>query len=174
MSEPPDMARGRLSIRAAAMKDCRKAWEWRNARAARAASFTTREIPYEEHQVWFARALVDPRLQFFIVLHDRRPVGYVRFVIKGENAEISVGIDPQEQGNGYGTTAIALASGLMLAKPVRRIVAHVKTGNPASRRAFERAGFSLHGIMQIAGTEAWELIFDGQSEPAHEPSPATV
>ncbi|HEV2358016.1 MAG TPA: GNAT family N-acetyltransferase [bacterium] len=166
------MTRRRVSVRAAAMEDCRRVWEWRNARGSRAASFTTREIPYAEHQEWFARAVVDPGVRFFIVLCDGRAVGYVRFVISGEDAEISVGIDHEEQGKGYGTAAIAIASQVVLAGQVLRIIAHVKTSNPASRTAFERAGFFLGGTTRIAGVEAWELVSHRKTDSADGRRPA--
>jgi len=174
MSEGPDAARGGVTVRAAGPEDCRRIWEWRNEREARAASFTTREVPYEEHRAWFTRAIADPRVRLFVVLRRGRAIGYVRFAIEGEDAEISVSLDPRERGKGYGAAAIAVASDLMLAGPVRQVVAHVKTANPASRTAFERAAFTLRGTRQIAGAEAWELTYRGRAahDPAAAPAPS--
>ncbi len=150
-----------VSIRLAERDDCLRVWEWRNEQATREASFDTRNILYQQHESWFSRKLVDPQTLFFIVLNDdKRAVGYVRFELAGQKAEISISIDRQERGKSYGTKAIAIASDHLFATtPVRRIFACVKTDNSASRAAFERAGFTLEGVRRISGVEAWELIY---------------
>jgi len=159
MTERPDAARGPVAVRPATLEDVRRVWEWRNDPEARGASFTTREIPFEEHRDWFARAVADPRRRMFVILAHGRAVGYVRFTLDDDRAEISVGVDALERGRGYGTVAIGIASDLVLTGPVRRVVAHVKTDNPRSRATFERAGFVLDGTAQIAGVDAWVLVY---------------
>jgi len=173
MPDRSDATRDRVAIRAATLEDVRQMWEWRNDPGARAVSFTTREIPFEEHRAWFTRAVADARLRLFVILADGRAVGYVRFAVEGDGAEISVGVDARDRGRGYGTAAIAIASDLMLAGPVRSIVAHVKTDNPGSRGAFERAGFVLGGTVQIDGVEAWALVYRGRPVGAEGPMTAT-
>ena len=164
MTERPDAACGPVAIRAATLEDAKLVWEWRNDPEARAASFTTREIPFEEHRDWFARALADPQRRMFVILAHNRPVGYVRFAVEDDRAEISVGVDALERGRGYGTAAIGIASDLVLTGAVRRVVAHVKTDNPKSRATFVRAGFMLDGTAQIAGTDAWVLVYHGRGD----------
>jgi RimJ/RimL family protein N-acetyltransferase len=87
----------------------------------------------------------------------------VRFDITQGQAEISVSIDKNERGKGYGPAVIKRGSDyLMATEPVHRIVAQMKRDNPASMIAFERAGFALGGFRQIEGVEAYEMIYEGR------------
>lgn len=162
MPEPmPDQ----ISLRHATLEDCRRIWEWRNEEATREASFNTSYIPYEEHERWFSRRLSDPHTRIFIVMNAQgREIGYVRFEIREGQAEISVSIDKDKRGKGYGVAAIKSGSDHLLAsEPVQRIIAHIKRDNPASMAAFGRAGFVLQGYKQIADVEAYEMIYEGKA-----------
>ena len=45
---------------------------------------------------------------------------------------------------------------------MKRIVAYIKLGNPASKVAFERAGFVLQGYRQVEGVESYEMVYEGK------------
>ena len=160
-----DSGSGRVILRPASRRDCRRLWEWRNEQAAREASFNEGYIPYKQHEHWFACRLADPNASIFIALNaDGCEVGYVRFDIVGEEAEISVSIDKAKRGRGYGMAAIKIGSDHFLkTKPVQRIVAHVKRTNTSSAAVFERAGFVLRGYRQTGGIEACELVYEGKT-----------
>jgi RimJ/RimL family protein N-acetyltransferase len=76
----------------------------------------------------------------------------VRFDRSGDEAEISILVAPDHQAAGAGTQAIREATELQLAaRPaLRRVVAKVSAENEASRRGFERAGYTAAG-----GDGAW-------------------
>lgn len=160
-----DPVSDRVTIRPASPEDCRRLWKWRNEQAAREASFNVEYIPYEEHERWFACMLTDPNASIFIAMNSNgRKVGYVRFDIVGEEAEISLSIDKAERGAGYGIAAIKIGSDhLLKTKPVQRIVAYIKRTNTSSTAVFKRAGFALRGYRQIAGIEACELVYEGKT-----------
>jgi RimJ/RimL family protein N-acetyltransferase len=63
------------------------------------------------------------------------------------SVEIGYGLAQPYRGRGYATeTADALAAWLLTVPGVRRVVASaLRTGNPASRRVLEKAGFHLEG-----------------------------
>jgi UDP-2,4-diacetamido-2,4,6-trideoxy-beta-L-altropyranose hydrolase len=160
-----EQASHQLTLRRAGVEDSRRLWEWRNEQATREASFNTEHIPFEEHERWFLRKLPDPQMQI-LVAEDREghEIGYVRFDIRDGEAEISVSVDENQRGKGYGTAMIKAGSEYLLsAKRAERIIAHIKRVNPASVFAFERAGFTVRGYMQIAGVDACEMVYEGKA-----------
>ncbi len=161
----PEPASIHVTFRPAVSEDCRRLWEWRNEQATRESSFSAEYISFEEHERWFTRKLAGPNVRIFIAVNARgREVGYVRFNIVGEEAEISVSIDQDERGKGYGTAAIRGGSNhLLMSGSVRRIIAHIKRDNPTSLVSFQRAGFTLRGHKQIAGVDAYEMIYEGEA-----------
>lgn len=159
----------RITLRPAVPEDCRRLWTWRNEQATREASFNVEYIPYEEHERWFTCRLTDPNTPILIAVNAKgREVGYVRFDIVGEEAEISISIDKAERGTGYGIAAIKTGSDYLLTtKPVERIVAYIKRANTPSMAVFEQAGFGLRGYRQIAGVEAYEMVYEAKrSDPS--------
>src|SRR5437899_695344 len=93
-----------VALRPATWEDSRRIWEWRNEEATREASFNTGEVSYEEHERWFSRKLVDPNTRIFIVADlQGGELGYLRFDIKDNEAEISVTIDKNKRRSGYGS-----------------------------------------------------------------------
>jgi len=160
----PEAASSDVTLRPACEADCQRLWEWRNDPMARAVSFHCEPISYEEHQRWFAQKLRDPSLRIFIVLDAHgEAVGYVRFNIAGPQAEISVALDHRQRGKGYGAVAIQRAAEhLLRTGAAQRIVAQIRPDNPASLRAFQRAGFLVRPPPSELGRDTWEAIYEGR------------
>lgn len=150
-----------VTLRSVTREDCRNLWEWRNDPTTRTQSFHTEEIPFKEHERWFQKKWNAPDTRIFIILNPQgRQVGYVRFRVKGSDAEVSVSLDAKERGNGYGPAAIRSGVDRLLSEGVaRRVVAFVKSGNPVSAAAFERAGFVRTGVRDVSGVEALEMVY---------------
>lgn len=134
-----------IALRPAGPGDAQAIWEWRNEPAARAASFSSQEIPWEAHARWYAERLGDPALRLLVVADaaSGEEAGYVRFAVHRDTAEISVALGAAARGRGTGRAAIAGGSAWLFAEvpAVRRIVARIKPSNEASLRAFRAAGF---------------------------------
>jgi len=164
-----------VRLRPAAPDDCRRIWEWRNEQSTREASFNKDPIPFEEHERWFGQKMTDPLTRIFVVLNrDGQEIGYLRFDITGDEAEISISIDRTQRGKGYGIAAIKIGSDQILAtEPVRRIVARILRGNDASIAAFQQSGFVLRGYNQTVGVDACELTYEGSSDTSPGPRDAT-
>ena len=154
-----------IGLRLATAADCRRLWEWRNEPTVRAMSLNVAEIPYVDHERWFARKLGDPSTRILVVEDGAgRAIGYVRFDVTGAEAFINVCIDAAERGKGYGVSAIARASDdLVTTSAVRRVVAQVKQANAASTAAFTRAGFSVERWCTVSGDEVCELVYPGRA-----------
>src|SRR5690606_32802006 len=68
-----------VSFRNATESDARLLWEWANDPVARAASFSSAPIPWEEHEGWFRRRLVQGDPLYLAVDDHQMPLGVVRF-----------------------------------------------------------------------------------------------
>jgi len=137
------MSRG-LVLREARIEDARALLEWRNDPETRARSFTTAEVPGDEHMEWLRRVLSDPEITLYIAELDGVRVGTVRLErnrVPGGLCEISWTVAPGARGRGIGKKMVAGAvSGLSVAATAR-----IRHGNTASERIARAAGFRLEG-----------------------------
>ena len=88
---------------------------------------------------------------FFIVeKKDGTKIGHVGGYMGGRTSlEIGYALVPSERGKGYGTEAIQMmVDYLFLKTDFVRIQAPAATGNIASQKALEKAGFSKEGLMR--------------------------
>jgi UDP-2,4-diacetamido-2,4,6-trideoxy-beta-L-altropyranose hydrolase len=74
---------------------------------------------------------------------EDKPIGQVRFdILDDKYAEISISLDGNHRGRGYGTLLINLGvEALLRQTPVKAIHAWIKPYNIASCKAFEKAQF---------------------------------
>ena len=153
----------RISLRPATHNDCRQLWDWRNEATTRAASFDSTPIPYQDHESWFSRKITAEFSGIFIVIDSGAcQVGYVRFNVEANEAEISISIDNAHRGKGYGTSAIRQASDNVLAlNSIDQVIAYIKEDNPASISAFRAAGFTLLRTQELSGTSAYVMTYKG-------------
>jgi UDP-2,4-diacetamido-2,4,6-trideoxy-beta-L-altropyranose hydrolase len=149
-----------LKLRSVRESDCRLLFAWAEDPVARAASFHSAPISWEDHSRWFAERLRDPQSVIYIGENAAgEPVGVVRFQIKGDTAVLSVNVAPEFRGQGWGRELIAFSTRLLVrARPIRRIDAFVKPENQASIRLFEASGFRRAvGMEKVANQDA--LLF---------------
>jgi RimJ/RimL family protein N-acetyltransferase len=89
------------------------------------------------------------------------PLGQVRFDVNGAEAVISISLDAEYRGYGYGSRIImSAAQKLFQTYQVQVIHAYIKQGNQASTRAFLKAGFLEDGNNLLGGEHAKHLILD--------------
>lgn len=128
-----------MILRKATLDDKEDLLRWRNDALTVANSFDSREIPFQEHEVWFNKALRDPNRLLLIGLEDDNKIGMVRFDCHGGYYEISINISPDFRGQGKGMQL--LNESLHWVKG--RVLARVKKENLSSIRFFEKAGFGF-------------------------------
>jgi len=132
-----------LRFRQAVEADADIVFSWRNSKAVRLCSFDSREISWQEHQDWFRQSLERTDRCLLVAQDAQIPVGVLRFDRTNEAVEVSVFLDPALTGRGYGTAilqaGVAWAKKNLVGAKVMR--AQIKPNNPASSRAFEKAGF---------------------------------
>jgi len=156
----------RLRLRLVREEDCKKIWEWANDPDVRAVSFLSEPVPWEEHLKWFRSKLNNNDCLFLVCLESEDlPIGQVRFDIMREEKEavISVSVDRNYRGKGYGSAMIRLASQMLFGlSGVNTIHAYIKQNNEPSIRAFMKAGYRKSGVTMIKGHQAVHLILERQ------------
>jgi UDP-2,4-diacetamido-2,4,6-trideoxy-beta-L-altropyranose hydrolase len=152
-----------LRLRLARESDCRLLFEWAQDPAARAASFHSAAIFWDEHVRWFGERLQDRDSVLYIGENAAGvPLGLVRFQIKGDEAVLSVNVAPGFRGEGWGRELIRFSTrSLVRTHSVRRIKAFVKPDNQASVRLFEASAFRRAGKERVANQDA--LLFSWES-----------
>lgn len=140
-----------VRLRPARAADADRLFIWRNDPETRRASFNGAEVTRLEHERWLASALVRPDRRLYVALVDGVEAGAVRLDLAGEEAEVSVTVAPEWRGRGVGGLALrAVAAEAFGALGLHRLTAKIKQSNPASRGAFERAGFRVIADGEIA------------------------
>ncbi len=151
-----------LKIRPVEEEDCRLLWEWVNDPQVRSSSFRPGPISWEEHRVWFGSKRRDAGCFHYLVTDERqRPVGQVRFDrLPDGSVETDISIARDFRGRGIGSRMLHLAcEALSKTGGIRKVVAYIRPENKASRKVFQKAGFSFQGKNQVNGCEAfrWDL-----------------
>ncbi len=132
-----------IKIRFAKKEDCEWLWKLVNDTEVRKASFSKDYIPWKKHLEWFKSKLKDPNIIIYIGLDNRgKPFGQVRFEIDSREAEISVSIDKEYRGKGYGSRLIKKTClSLFASTEIETISANIRIGNEKSIKSFKKVGF---------------------------------
>ena len=156
-------------LRLASVEDRRLLWEWANDPEVRAASFTSDVIPWETHAAWFDNKIAEMELggsrqsQIWIGEDEEEaPAGQIRFDRRSDGGW-DVGVSVARAMRGRGLAAEMIAQGvrkLRLEHPGAVVHAFIRVSNPASQKAFERAGFRNAGRTMTGGHEATHFVFE--------------
>ncbi len=132
--------------------DARLVMEWRNDPA------TLRQFFHQTPKVWehFRREFRDdyfqhPHLPPLFAAAGGERVAFVRCLpYPGRRAacDVSINVAPERRGRGIGAAVLRALSGVLRAAGIEEIVAEIRPGNVASRRAFEAAGFTFWDATQ--------------------------
>ena len=149
-----------ITLRPVQKRDCRLLWEWANDPDVRAASFHPDAIPWEDHVAWFQSKLADPNSVLRLgVLPGDSPVGVLRFDCHREETGISICLDRNHRGRGFGSRLIQLGCRELFATTdVVLIHAYIKPDNLASLRTFAKAGYEDAGEQDVAGCNAKHMV----------------
>jgi UDP-2,4-diacetamido-2,4,6-trideoxy-beta-L-altropyranose hydrolase len=157
----------KIRLREAIESDSQLLFEWANDAEARASSFSSAPIPWEQHEAWFAEKLHKlGALMFIAVNGEETPIGLLRCDILDKSAVLSVNVDRQFRGRGYGIAILSLGlEELFRATRVEKIMAYVKPENLASVRLFTKSGFTQGERNVIDGHAA--IVFVLEKSPLH-------
>ncbi|MCJ8166371.1 UDP-2,4-diacetamido-2,4,6-trideoxy-beta-L-altropyranose hydrolase [Pontibacter sp. E15-1] len=132
-----------LHLREASSDDLELLFAWANDPDVRKHSFNNSLINLENHTQWFHSVLKNENTLLYIAESDGTPAANIRFTLSGEQALISYSIAADFRGKGLGHTVLQKGiQALRASSPtVKTAQGMVQPGNPASIRAFEKAGF---------------------------------
>lgn len=131
-------------LRPAMDEDCRDLWIWRNDPAVRKWCLTGGDIKYEDHEKWFKEKKDDKNVKIYILEESNTgKAGQARFDECGEDAYISVNLNPEYFGRGIGSKLIKTATSTYLEEnpSIKEVIAEIKPDNIASVTAFQKAGY---------------------------------
>lgn len=151
----------KIWYRKAGAEDVKLYYDWANDVSVRSNSYHSEAISYENHEKWFSAKIKEENCSMLVFQnHDNSNIGQVRIQKSDENtAIIGVSTDENHRGKGYATKMIAQASDAFLAKnPEICISAYIKLDNPASAKAFEKAGYTLFETLKFEGVESFHYI----------------
>lgn len=159
-----------LVVRRATELDSRSIFNWRNDELTRAASLSTTEISWQDHQTWFGLAIGDERLAIYIVeaqVSDCSEIGMCRFdlIASDQAAEVSINLNPRFRGRGLGTHVLHAAISLFQVEHplISELRARIKIENIPSLKIFLTEGFcessETEGVIQL------QKSLDGQASP---------
>jgi len=156
-----------LHIRRAREDDCQQLWKWANDPDVRAVSFSSEQIPWEQHIEWFRSKLNNPACVLQIATCGEIPAGQIRYDLDGDQAVVSISLDREFRGKGYGSPLIwRSAQELFDTTAVTIINAYVKQANETSVRAFEKAGYRNVEQTTAEGDEALHLVLNRSGKNA--------
>jgi RimJ/RimL family protein N-acetyltransferase len=142
-----------VRLRRARWTDRKMAFRWANDPAARAASFHEEAIPQRVHRRWFHASLRGARLLHVVELGSEA-IGITRLDRVGDDedaAEVGIVLAPEHRGRGLALPALRALQQLATDARIHRLIARIRADNAASRRVFEKSGFTRTGEETIHG-----------------------
>lgn len=132
-----------LSVRPTTSEDAFDVWRLANEPAVRANSFRPEAIPLDAHLAWFSAQLERSDSRYWVVEVGGVLAAQVRYVRGPDGAaEVHFSVRGAFRGKGLGTLALRrTASDACRGLASRMLRGVVIAPNPASERAFEKAGY---------------------------------
>jgi UDP-2,4-diacetamido-2,4,6-trideoxy-beta-L-altropyranose hydrolase len=147
-------------LRQVTYDDCSLVWQWSNEKETRMASFSQKEILWDEHVRWFKEKLSDSNHRFFIAMDgNKSPLGQMRYVVDGKKAIVSFSIASEYRNRGYGSECLRSAARKLFDETeVNEILAFVKSENSVSSKTFQNAGFKKIDDIALDGIKSYKYI----------------
>jgi RimJ/RimL family protein N-acetyltransferase len=133
----------RMELRIAAPEDVMDLFLWRSNPDVQKNSFNSKPLLLHEHERWFENRLQDQKTSIYIAVSDNKKIGTIRFEEKSDFIKVSVMLNPEYFGRGFGADLIRLGTEKYADKknPDKPLIAEIKTDNTASIKAFKKAGY---------------------------------
>lgn len=135
--------RRKLEIRKADLCDMYDLLQWRNHADVRKNFFNPNPVSYDEHEKWFHAKIKDPNSIIYVVCCREDKIGSIRFENIEDAIKVSVMLNPNFLGKGFGPEVIksGMQKYLSEKRTDKPFIAEIKPNNIASIRAFQEAGF---------------------------------
>jgi UDP-4-amino-4,6-dideoxy-N-acetyl-beta-L-altrosamine N-acetyltransferase len=152
-----------VTLRPFRLDDILRVREWRNLPEVAAYMYTDHEISEVEHARWFARAMTDETLRYWIIELEGAPVGVANLYdispIQKRAYCASYLADSTVRGKGVGSAAerfvIQYAFGVL---GVDKLCCEVLATNDGGVKMHERCGFQVDGTLRRHVIKAGERV----------------
>lgn len=133
-----------IFLRNATESDIELVYNWANDDEVRRNSFSTEQIKYEDHIIWYQNSLKNDNIKIYILTSNGVDIGIIRLNIYESSAEISYSISSDYRCMGYGETILKLiALKVKYEFPdIKKLIAQVKPENIASKKALLNVGYT--------------------------------
>ena len=134
-----------MKLRKASFGDSKLLFDWANESGVRRNAINSNPIEWNDHQTWFHMKLQNEFSFIYIAEIEDIPRGQIRFDLENYISYIDYSIAVDERGKGYGVQILELGIFEMkkLIPNLSTFIACVKPDNIASKRVFEKLGFSI-------------------------------
>lgn len=141
----------KLKLRKVNASDMKDLFNWRNHPKVRKSSFQAEPLLWEEHRKWFGQKIKSGDTVMFIGTYEDQKAGVIRFDNRLKDACVSVMLNPDYIGKGFGARLIELGVKKLRKQnnKVKTITAEIKEDNIASLKAFEKAGFQKSHVTYV-------------------------
>jgi len=138
-----------FSIRSIDKNDIDRILLWRNSEKVSCNMYSDHQISQQEHEAWFAHALVDNTASYLIFLHYERPIGFISFTNINEFHgrcywAFYLGETDVSRGAGSVMEFFALDYAFQILK-IRKLCGEVFSFNSGVIKLHEKFGFSVEG-----------------------------
>jgi RimJ/RimL family protein N-acetyltransferase len=135
--------RNHITFSAASKQDANITWNWRNDPATRTYFHDPAPISEDRHISWWQNSLEIPTRSLLLAWCGSLRVGVLRFDYDGNEAIVSIYLDPALTGIGLGTSILEAGTGwLRRHRPdIKKQRAEILPANFRSRRSFHLAGY---------------------------------
>lgn len=137
------MCDNEINIRAAEKSDCEDIYSWRSDTVSRAMFFNSNLCSYEDHLHWFNSSLNNSDRKLYVGESGSKKIGVCRLDrnTKTGVVEVSININPNFRGNGYGRRLLAASIADYQNVSTIELLAKIKSENLASLKIFKSLGF---------------------------------
>jgi len=133
----------KLNLRPMEKKDYEKILEWRNDPDVRINSLTQHIISIDEHMEYWNEFLKNITNFAYIVVHDNMDIGVLKLKnINKTTYEIDLFLSKYSRNKGLGPQILKMIQEIAVQKGITKLIAKIKYDNQASKKAFEKSGFS--------------------------------
>lgn len=133
-----------LDIAPATPSDCLEVWRLANEPSVRRSAFSSAPIPLDTHRAWFATRLRRKESLMYILRIGGALAGLVRYDRHGDAVAVDIAVSPGFRGRALGSRLLERTMPTVSRQlGISRILATVKSGNTASQRMFDKAGFAI-------------------------------
>lgn len=130
-----------LEIRRMREEHAQFLFDWRNDKLTRENSFNSEKVIWADHLEWISKRSREQDEYHLVFFDSETPVG--RFSLDS-SFEVSVLVDPDSRGRGYGTRIVKGALDYLQKNGhIEALKAFIKVENTSSIRLFIAAGFYL-------------------------------